>query len=41
METFLQICKAIGSGMHWLTGWLVHPEKGGCCDFDVDKKEKE
>lgn len=22
------------SVLHWLTGWLVHPKKGGCCEMD-------
>lgn len=31
METFLSILHGVGKGLHWLTGWLVHPNKGGCC----------
>lgn len=49
METFLSILSAVGKGLHWLTGWIVHPSKGGCCqnqnpvdllkdDFVNDKK---
>lgn len=31
MDTFLNIFHLVGRGLHWLTGWLVHPNKGGCC----------
>lgn len=48
MSAFLKICVAIGSALHWLTGWLVHPKKGGCYEMTtedffntVDKNEKE
>lgn len=47
METFIKVCVAIGSALHWLTGFFVHPKKGGCCEMtaedlkDIAKKEKE
>lgn len=25
--------------LHYMTGWIVHPDKGGCC-YD-EKKEKD
>lgn len=25
------IVRAAGSFVHWLTGWIAHPDKGGCC----------
>lgn len=28
----------VGKIFHWLTGWLAHPEKGGCCDGDFSVK---
>lgn len=39
METFLNICKSIGSALHWLTGWLIHPDVGGCCKQEVLKEQ--
>lgn len=28
----------VGSNvLHWLTGWIVHPEKGGCCEMDIER----
>lgn len=36
MDTFLFIIKAVGRVFHWCTGWLVHPDRGGCCsDYDA------
>lgn len=41
METFLKWIGAIGSAIHWITGWLVHPKDGGCCkQTDDEIKEK-
>lgn len=41
METFLKCCQSVGAFFHWLTGWLVHPKKGGCCEMDFETlKEK-
>lgn len=40
METILKWCCAIGGALHWLTGWLVHPKKGGCCENSEEIKEK-
>ena len=42
MNAFLSCCRAVGHFVHWLTGWIVHPKKGGCCDMDslTDVKEK-
>lgn len=38
----INICSA---ALHWLTGWIVHPEKGGCCQsykiFEDVEKEKD
>ena len=31
METVLKWITAIGGAVHWLTGWLIHPDRGGCC----------
>lgn len=41
METFLSWCKSIGSVLHWMTGWIVHPQKGGCCEIDqsIEKED--
>lgn len=25
------IVRCVGSFVHWLTGWIAHPDKGGCC----------
>lgn len=36
MSAFLKVCVAIGSALHWLTGWFVHPDKGGCCDMTTE-----
>ena len=33
---------AIGGIVHWLTGWLIHPDKGGCCHQDqISEKFKD
>lgn len=31
---FVNVLKIIGHVLHLLTGFLVHPSKGGCCDSD-------
>lgn len=41
MEVFVQWIGAIGSLVHWLTGWLVHPTSGGCCQTDKVKENIE
>ena len=42
MESFLKVLHAIGAGIHWFTGWIIHPNRGGCCEMteklDKDKK---
>lgn len=25
------IIESVGKILHWITGFFVHPEKGGCC----------
>ena len=37
METILKFAKCIGSVIHWLTGWIVHPGDGGCHHTDLIK----
>lgn len=41
METWLKWIHAIGSCIHWLTGWMVHPDRGGCCEQDKIKNDLE
>lgn len=42
METFLKVCNAVGAALHWLTGWIVHPGKGGCCEMEkLEKNDKQ
>lgn len=36
---WLQIGHAIVCAVHWLTCWLVHPEKGGCCSVEEDIRD--
>ena len=31
---WLKIGQALVSCVHWCLGWLVHPDKGGCCQQD-------
>lgn len=31
---WLKIGQTLLSVLHWCTGWLVHPDKGGCCHQD-------
>lgn len=40
MNAFLECCRAVGHFVHWLTGWLVHPKRGGCCDMESLKDVK-
>lgn len=46
VEGFWNIFQFIGKVAHWVTGFLVHPEKGGCCGSSdlfktiEDQKEK-
>lgn len=30
----------VGRFLHWCTGWLVHPDKGGCCEMDISEEIK-
>ena len=46
MEKVLDILCIVGKILHWCTGWLAHPLKGGCCEtsnpfnlFSEDEKE--
>lgn len=41
MTTWLKWAEAIGSALHWLTGWIVHPKKGGCCEQEKIKDDLE
>lgn len=41
MDSLIKWIKCIGSFCHWLTGWLVHPTKGGCCDTSTVKENCE
>lgn len=31
-----KIGSAILHFLHWCTGWIVHPDKGGCCQNDFN-----
>lgn len=31
-----KIGSAIVHFIHWCTGWIVHPDKGGCCSKSMD-----
>lgn len=36
-----KIVMSAGALLHWLTGWIVHADKGGCtCMSDKDVFEK-
>lgn len=39
MNTFFKWIGIIGNAIHWLTGWLVHPNRGGCCEQDAIKEK--
>ena len=41
METLFKWITAVGGVFHWLTGWLIHPDKGGCCHTDQVKEKVE
>lgn len=29
---FFSIFTCVGKLLHWLTGWIAHPDKGGCIE---------
>lgn len=33
---WLKIGEAVVAFLHWCTGWLVHPDKGGCCTHQIE-----
>ena len=39
-QTIIDVGRALGRLIHWCTGWLVHSDKGGCCDQTFDIKEE-
>lgn len=39
----VHVCSA---ALHWLTGWIVHPDNGGCCQShkifeEIETEEKD
>lgn len=37
MDFIVNLGRMVGAVLHWLTGWLVHPNDGGCCKTDQVK----
>lgn len=39
MDNFISFCDKILRMLHSVTGFFVHPEKGGCCKDDKDSEK--
>lgn len=38
---WFEIGKSILKFLHWCTGWIVHPDKGGCAYHSADSIVKD
>lgn len=32
-----KVLDTVSKALHYITGWIVHPDKGGCC-YEKDEK---
>lgn len=38
---WIAIGRAVGKLLHYLSGWIVHPDKGGCCQYSAEDMIKD